>query len=189
MEISLIRHGKSMCTDSKRIQSKEFKKWVEKYDDGGVFEESSYPSGTINIMDSAKVIITSDLKRSVMSAQLLNPKLQAISLPLFRETELPTPFAPLRDLKLNPRLWAGILRCIWFSGYSRDCESLSNAKNRAKKASTMLVEYAQEHSSVVLVGHGFFNLLIAKELRKLGWKGKKKTSSKHWSCTTYSFYS
>ena len=107
--------------------------------------------------------------------------------PLFRETELPT-ITKLWGIKLKPSIWALILRCLWFGGYSRGCESLSNAKGRAKKASELLVKYAQEHTSVVLIGHGFFNMLIAEELQKTGWKGKRKTSSKHWNCTTYSFF-
>ena len=118
----------------------------------------------------------------------MNPNLKAISIPLFRETELPTPLTKLYGLKLNSNIWAVILRCLWFCGYSRGCESFSNAKNRAEKASELLVEYAKEHTSVVLVGHGFFNILIARELQKAGWKGKKKTSAKHWSCTTYSLF-
>ena len=188
MEISLIRHGKSMCTKINRIPCKDFKDWVEKYDYSGVFEENSYPTETLKKIATANIIISSGLKRSVESANLLCPNLKAISVPLFRETELPIPLTKLGGLKLNSSLWAVILRCLWLSGYSRGCESFSNAKNRAKKASELLVEYAQEHTSVVLAGHGFFNMLIAKELQKTGWKGKKKTSSKHWSCTTYSFF-
>ncbi len=188
MEISLIRHGKSMFTEINRIQCKDFKDWVEKYNYSGVFEENSYPTETLKTITTANFIIASDLKRSVESANLLNPNLEAISVPLFRETELPTPLTKFGGLKLNPSFWAVILRCLWFCGYSRGCESLSNAKYRAKKASELLVEYAQIHTSVVLVGHGFFNMLIAKELLNRGWKGKSKTSSKHWSCTTYSFF-
>lgn len=41
-------------------------------------------------------------------------------------------------------------------GYSSGCESLSDARIRAKKASEILVEYAREHKYVVLVGHVFF---------------------------------
>jgi broad specificity phosphatase PhoE len=189
MEISLIRHGKSKCTENNLITCIEFKGWVEKYDYNGVFEENFYPSETLKKIATANIVITSDLKRSVESSKLLNPNLKAISIPLFRETELPNPLTKLWGLKLNPSIWALILRCLWFSGYSRGCESLNNAKDRAKKASELLVEYAQEHTSVVLVGHGFFNMLIAKELQKTGWKGKRKTSSKHWNCTTYSLFS
>ena len=56
-----------------------------------------------------------------------------------------------------------------------------------KKASERLVKYAEGHKSVVLVGHGFFNRLIAIELKKMGWKGKRKATAKHWHCTTYSY--
>lgn len=92
---------------------------------------------------------------------------------MFRETELPNPLTKLRKIKLEPSIWALILRCLWFCGYSRGCESLSEAKDRAKNASEILVEYAQEHISVVLVGHGFFNMFIAKELQKKGGKVKE----------------
>ena len=186
MEISLIRHGKSTCTKTDTITSKEFGSWVEKYDDSGVFEENSYPTVTLKKITTANIVIASDLKRSIESVNLLNSNLEAISNPLFRETELPIPLTNLWGLKLNSSIWAVFLRCLWFSGYSRGCESLSSAKIRANKASGLLVKYAQEHTSVVLVGHGFFNMLIAKELQKRGWKGKRSTSSKHWSCTTYS---
>jgi broad specificity phosphatase PhoE len=187
MEISLIRHGKSKSTENNRITCQAFIDWVKKYDHNGVFEENSYPEETLNKIAAANIVITSDLKRSVESAKLLNPNIKAISVPLFRETELPT-ITKLWGVKLKPRIWALILRCLCFGGYSRGCESLSNAKGRAKKASELLVKYAQEHTSVVLIGHGFFNMLIAEELQKTGWKGKRKTSSTHWNCTTYSFF-
>jgi broad specificity phosphatase PhoE len=90
-------------------------------------------------------------------------------------------------IKLNASIWAVILRCLWFSGYSSGCESLKEAKIRAEEASKVLDTCAKDHTNVVLVGHGFFNKLIGKELKKMGWIGKKKTSSKHWNATTYSF--
>ena len=47
MEISLIRHGKSKHIENNRVTCKEFVKWVEKYDNSGVFEEKDYPSETL----------------------------------------------------------------------------------------------------------------------------------------------
>lgn len=125
------------------------------------------------------------MKRSIKSAEFLNPDITAISDPMFRETELPTPLTNLFGLRLKPGFWAVILRLLWFSGYSSNCESLSDAKIRAERASKILIKYAQDHKDIVLVGHGFFNLLIAKELKKTGWKANKKTSSKHWHTTTF----
>lgn len=186
MEISLIRHGKSQLTENDKIPSKEFKKWVQKYDFNGVFEESTYPVGTLEKVAAAKVLVTSDLNRSVVSARLLNPKSKIISDPIFRETELPVNPTIFYKMKLKPNTWAIILRLLWFSGYSNKCESLSEAKLRAKKAAQQLIDYANEYKSIVLVGHGFFNMLIAKQLKKSGWTGKRKVGSKHWNCTTYS---
>ncbi|WP_129690272.1 phosphoglycerate mutase family protein [Gottfriedia acidiceleris] len=187
MKISLIRHGKSLWTEDKPITSKEFKNWIQKYDENGVSEEKTYPSETLKIVANTKVIITSDLIRTIKSAEFLNPyDISSKADPLFRETELPTPFTNLFGLRLKPSFWAVILRCLWFCGYSSNCESLNDAKIRAEKASRLLIKYAQEHTDIVLVGHGFFNILIAKELKKTGWKANKKTSSKHWDITTFS---
>lgn len=187
MEISLIRHGKSLLTENDKITLFKFKKWVEKYDYNGVFQDSTYPSETIEKAANTKIVITSDLKRAVQSAKILNPEVKTISDPIFREAELPTISMKLLDVKLRPSEWAIILRLLWFCGYSNECESLRNAKLRAKKASQQLIDYANEYKSVVLVGHGFFNMLLAKELQKEGWKGKRNTGgAKHWNCTTFS---
>jgi broad specificity phosphatase PhoE len=183
LEINLIRHGKSLHIDDNWLTCTEFKGWIEKYDRSGVSKEKAYPHPTKEKMQEANIIITSDLTRSIESARYLNPSAELTSSSLFRETELPT--FNHSTLKLNPNAWAVILRLLWFSGFSLNCESLTLAKKRAEKAASQLDAFAQVDKKVVLVGHGFFNLLIAKELQKIGWKGPKRTNSKHWSCTTY----
>ena len=187
MEISLIRHGKSRLTENERVNSIEFMKWVEKYDHNGVYEESTYPSATLEKVASANIIVTSDLKRSIESARFLNPVSKIISDPLFRETQLPSKPSLHPYVKLKPSTWAIILRILWLSGYSDECESLAQAKIRASKASQLLIDYAYEYKSVALVGHGFFNMLIAKELQKKDWRSKGD-SKKHWNCQTLSLF-
>ncbi|MEH7276050.1 histidine phosphatase family protein [Neobacillus vireti] len=188
MEISLIRHGKSQLTENDKLSGWEFKKWVEKYDYNGVIEESTYPSATLGKVAAANIIITSDLKRAVESARLLDPVTNIISDLLFRETELPSYTSQIFNLKLKPSTWAIVLRILWFSGYSTNCESLDQAKFRANKAAQQLIDYANEYKSVVLVGHGFFNMFIAKELQKKGWIGPRKRDSKHWNCMSFSLF-
>ncbi|MED4400531.1 histidine phosphatase family protein [Metabacillus fastidiosus] len=185
MDISLIRHGKSTFTENKKINCEAFQSWVKQYDCNGVFEEDCYPAGTTEIIKQAHLVITSNLKRSIDSAKILNPAIKTINSSLFCETELPIPSKKLGAIKLNPNTWAIILRCLWFLGYSNGCESYNEARQRAKEAARVLVDYANEHTSVVLVGHGFFNRLIGTELKKMNWKNKTKMSSKHWRCTTY----
>jgi broad specificity phosphatase PhoE len=187
MEISLIRHGRSKFNYNKPITCKQFKDWVEQYDTHGVYEEKSYPAETLEKIRNAAFVFTSDLKRSIESAVILNLQQKAKINSLFREIELPTPSTDYPGIKLNPIFWAVLLRGLWLKGYSRNCESLEDAEARARRAAKVLLKFAHEHGRVVLVGHGFFNRLIAKELLKAGWQGKSTTSLKHWDCTTYSF--
>lgn len=189
MEITLIRHGRSTLIENNRVNGEGLKDWIEEYDRKGVFKENTYPLETLEKIAATNVIISSDLKRALESVKFLNSNIKSISKPLFRETELPIPVIVVGNIKLKPQTWAIILRCLWFFGYSNQCESFSKAKQRAKKAAAQLETYAKEYNSVSLIGHGFFNLLIAKELQKMGWRGNRKIGSKHWSATSYSFSS
>ncbi|WKA54745.1 histidine phosphatase family protein [Planococcus shixiaomingii] len=186
MEISMIRHGKSQWVQSGAVTFREFNQWIENYNSHGIDEEFVCPPETLRKAAEASIVITSDLKRSVESAMLINPHANLISSPLFREVELPAGSMKLFGLKLRPSFWAISLRLLWFGGYSKNCESLRKARLRAKKAAQQLIGYTDQHQSVVLIGHGFFNMLIAKELQKAGWKGERKLGTKHWNCISYS---
>ncbi|MDF2036079.1 histidine phosphatase family protein [Cytobacillus oceanisediminis] len=185
MEITLIRHGRSSLMEDHRMNSREFKKWIETYKHLGILEGETCSSDAIEKGISASFLLTSDLKRSIESARSINPSAKIQADPLFRETELPIPAGNLPGMRLRPNTWAVLLRLLWLCGYSQGCESYRDAKLRAKQASLTLTSIAKEHHIAVLVGHGFFNLLIARELQKAGWKGKRKTGSKHWNADTY----
>lgn len=184
MEISLIRHGRSKWVQKDWITSSQFEDWVTRYDDHGVYEEETYPQETQKKLKKATMVYTSDLFRSKESAKLLIPTVDIVSDTLFRETELPIS-GFFSKVKLQPSGWAVLMRCLWIAGYSRKCESFADAKNRAKLAAEELIQSAEKSQSVVLVGHGFFNILIAKELLQMGWSGAKRPSTKHWQITTY----
>ncbi|HAT23869.1 MAG TPA: histidine phosphatase family protein, partial [Pantoea septica] len=42
-----------------------------------------------------------------------------------------------------------------------------------------------EQGTVLLLGHGLMNKMIARELRKRGWQAEKHASSRHWSSAIY----
>ncbi|WP_079529232.1 histidine phosphatase family protein [Halobacillus hunanensis] len=185
MEISLVRHGKSKHIENTRITCLEYKHWIEKYDDSGVAEEEIYPAHTIEKVKEANIVVTSHLIRSVESAKLLHSASNVISDSIYTEIALPTISAKLPGVKLTPAIWTVITRCLWFAGYSKQCESLREVKVRAEEAAYHLIRFAHEHHTVVLVGHGFFNLFIGKELRRRGWNSYTKQSTTHWNCTPF----
>ena len=186
MEISFIRHGKSQWIENRPVTIHSFKDWVEKYDYVGVIEEKELPRESMITISKVRLVFTSDLNRAIHSASILDPKSDIISDPVFREVELPSPLLKFWNLKLTPTAWTVILRALWFLGYSSNCESYNYAKKRAIKAANLLIKHAEEHNQIALVGHGFFNMMIAKELQGRGWEGRRKTNSNHWECTTYS---
>lgn len=151
MEISLIRHGRSKWVQNDWITSKQFENWVTRYDDHGVYAEETYPMETQKKLKTATMVYSSDLYRSRESVRLLIPTVDIVSDPLFRETELPSLTGPFSKVKLQPNGWAVLMRCLWITGYCRNCESYSDAKNRAKQAAAELVR-AAEKSPICSIG-------------------------------------
>jgi len=102
---------------------------------------------------------------------------------VFREAGLP--HATWNFPRLPPSVWTLLFRVAWFLGYSANSESLSLAKNRAQSAATKLIELAEEHQSVFVMGHVIMTALIAKELVLKGWVGPKRPAHGYWQFTVY----
>lgn len=180
--ILLIRHGRSIHNETRPVTGQEFAEWVQAYDSAGVQADGCLDE-TVTAMAKVPLILTSDLVRSIESARHLNPDAFLQSDALFRETELPA--VSFKGFKLRPTVWALLLRSAWLLGHATGCESYREAKNRAEIGAQKLAAYAAKHESVALVGHGFFNQMLAAELRKNGWNGRRKTSAHHWRATVY----
>ncbi len=185
MNIILVRHGKSLLVENMPVNIGGFKEWVEKYDTSGILEEPSFPPETLLKASGAKMVLTSDLKRAVQSAEMLKPDIKAAADPVFREVAMSVPLSGPKGLKLTAGWWAVIFRCLWLYGYAGGGESFQAAKKRAAAATGILDKSAREHGDVLLVGHGFFNRMIGKELKKLGWQRRSKNDSRHWSSTVF----
>lgn len=88
-------------------------------------------------------------------------------------------------LALPIGLWVVLLRLLWLFGFSRNGESIVDTKARARQAARRLMELSQQHERVLLIGHGFINYLIARELRAQGWRGPKKPGRRYWEYSVY----
>jgi len=62
-----------------------------------------------------------------------------------------------------------LARILWQLGVAESAESPKAAKARAKEATAVLTNAATTTCSAVLLGHGYFNRLIARELTQNGW--------------------
>ncbi len=183
MEIILLRHGKPNIPPLKKIKAFSFKNWIELYNSSGICPTSTPNKNALSIAQKCNAIICSELPRSKESAKALKAKNITLSHHQFNEAGLPS--SNWRGLKLSPYTWAVIFRILWLFGYSNNSESFKETKIRAENSAKKLIELAKEHKSILFVGHGIYNKLLAKQLISLGWSGPSNPGSKHWSFGIY----
>lgn len=185
MKVILVRHGKPDFPIAKRISSREIPGLIRAYDAAPLEAASTPPQALIDLARSCRCAVCSDLPRSRASATRLGITRVHLSDPLFREAGLPHTALPLP--KLSPYVWFILFRALWFIGFGANGESLGEAKARARSAALRLKELASEHETVMFVGHGLFNALLARELLADRWRGPRSPGTRHWDFSVYSF--
>ena len=185
MKIILVRHGEPAFDMSQTIHRNDWATGLDAYDDAGLKSDSHPPQTLHAVIKHSARVLSSHLPRAMESAQRLRPGAKCISSELFREAplprQLPVPFP------CSAKTGAIITRLLWFMGYAGGAESHRQARQRATDATQQLIEHARTTGSVLLVGHGIFNLFIARRLLSQGWSGPKRHQSRYWGCSVYRY--
>jgi broad specificity phosphatase PhoE len=176
-KIILLRHGEVDVKDNNKISANEFGQWIIKYNNSNIKFECLSKNEIKSLFDKSNIIICSNLKRSIQSAELFN-KIPFEINDIFKEAKLP--YSNWTKLKLSPKIWLIIFRILWLFGYYKNSESLQETKQRAKIATQKLLELSKNNDTILLVGHGVFNRFIKKELIRNQWKQTKKSGNKNW---------
>lgn len=176
-KIVILRHGEVDIKNNEYITSKEFSDWIIQYNDSNIKTDFLEKEKIKYLFNKTDIFICSSLKRSIQSIELLNKKPYEINA-IFNEAPLPDFNG--KFLKLNPKIWLVLFRLLWLFGYSKNCESYSETKQRAKEAVIRLTDLSKQHKNVILIGHGVMNKLIQKELISNNWRETKKMGSKNW---------
>jgi broad specificity phosphatase PhoE len=181
MRITLLRHGKPEFELKGNVRGQDLGMIARSYDLSGIV--GSPPNAAVTAAQGSNIVVCSHLIRSVESARALGCFEVHVKDPLFCETAIP--HFSRGSIPLPVSVWIVVLRILWLFGFSRNGESLNDARRRARQAAERLVELAEEHQNVLLVGHGFINHFIAKELQKLGWLGPSKPGAGFWGYGIY----
>lgn len=182
MQITLVRHGKPSIETS-RISARDLAQWAEAYNRAGIDPGLPPPASARALSAAAAYALSSDLPRAVESLRMLDPGRSAPAERVFREADLPR--MPATLLRLDPQIWAALGHVGWLLGWPGTRENVWGARRRARVARRRLSALATEHGSVLLVGHGIFNTLIAWELLATGWRGPVLPSGSYWSAAVY----
>ncbi|MET0068343.1 MAG: histidine phosphatase family protein [Candidatus Thiodiazotropha sp.] len=180
MKIVLMRHGRPNVPLKGWLSARDLSEFAIRYEASDILDTP--PEEAVRLAGNANWVAGSGLRRSLASSQRLgipDPDLD----PVFNET--PIPHFSRGGLILPVNAWVILLRLLWLLGYANNGESLGEAKRRAIKAAESLDALAREHESVLLVGHGMMNHLIAMALRKRGWRGPNRPGQGFWGYGIY----
>jgi len=141
MKIVLARHGRPAWDFRTPIPGHALAEWLRGEAEAPL-DSARRPGVELERLSrAAQCLITSPLRRSRDSAQLLAPAPTPLIDPCFREAELPC--AIRSGLRLRPDMWASLARSAWFCGWSVGVESFGAARERASKAASVLTRHAE----------------------------------------------
>ena len=183
VRIILIRHGQPDIPISLRTSSKEFRKYIDAYEEAGLDPSSAPPEELQDLAAELTAVFTSGRKRSDDSARALAPRAELIADPLFAEAPLASPPIPL--LRMNVPKWAIMSRILWHAGFHPEMENYRRAKKRAVEAADILMKRAGEDGVAALVAHGYFNLIIGRELSRRGFQKSGSHRARFWNAVVY----
>ena len=183
MEIILVRHGRPQPLETTRIRGRELGVWTRQYDAAGIDRTLSPPPDLQARARMCGCVLSSDRLRSVESAAWLASTGSVFVDRELREACLPEAI-PI-PWRLTATAHVVIGRALWWLNWCRSDETIHASRNRAERAAATLCAMAQNHGTVMLVGHGVLNRLLAARLRALGWRGPRVLPSAYWSAATF----
>ena len=179
--ITLARHGEPALSRKVTLSAKDYREFWARYEIMGLLPGQTPPSALSGFVARSDVLISSTRLRAVESAQLVGQGKDFTREDLLIEAPLPPPNWP-SWIRLSPKLWGFFARFWWwFFNHHEGQETRREAEARAYQAALKLDALAREGQSVVVLAHGFFNLMIGRALRRLGWRQTVREGYKYWS--------
>ena len=179
-----MRHGApDFPAFFQRINSQQFHEFWDLYNQSGLSSLSRPESSVIGRFQDCKAIVASNLKRSLESATVFTRQNRMIVNPLFREVE--RPYCHIPFVRLRARSWVYLFMVLWLLGVMDRFNSFQEARERARECAEELTRYSEHFGHVLLVGHGYMNTYIRRELLNIGWNGPNMLHASYWSFATY----
>lgn len=186
IRIILVRHGRPAIAIAPRTSHHGFRSYIDAYEAAGLDPSSAPPAELQDLVAELDSVFTSGKPRAHDSARVLAPNAELIAEPLFVEAPLASPRIPL--LRMRVTKWAVVARILWHTGLHPRIESYRRAKRRAKEAADILVGRARKEGIAVLVAHGYFNLMIGRELRRRGFAQTGTHRARYWNSVVYELW-
>jgi broad specificity phosphatase PhoE len=182
--IILARHGEPALSRKVRLTSAEYRDWWARYEVGGLKEAQTPPSRLVAAARDAGVILASTRRRAVETAQALAADRVFTQDNDLIEAPLPPPALP-NWIKLSPRKWGVLARFWWLFNHQHGEETRAAAQTRADAVATTLIRRAELGDDVLVLAHGYFNLMVGRSLRRRGWRCTDDGGFRYWSARRF----
>ena len=183
--ITLVRHGEPALSRRVRLTARGYRDWWAVYEEGGLKGGQTPPCALIDAAAKADVLISSTRRRAIESATAIVAGRSYDQDSVFIEAPLPPPALP-EWLKLPPRWWGFVSRVWWWLfAHEEGQESYSQAVARAQTAARGLIARAARGEEVLVIAHGFFNLMIGRALKAEGWRLTVNEGFRYWSARRF----
>jgi hypothetical protein len=179
--IVLARHGEPAISRKVRLSAAEYREFWASYELLGILPGQTPPTALMRFVDGCGSLVSSTRLRAIESAQSIAGERAFERHDMLIEAPLPPPSLPTW-IKFSPRTWGFLARVWWwFFNHHEGQETRSEAEERADRAAAMLIGLAAGGDDVVVLAHGFFNYMIGRSLKKLGWRLVESEGWKYWS--------
>jgi broad specificity phosphatase PhoE len=184
--IILARHGKPALSRRVMLSARQYGDWWAQYEVLGLRPGQLAPDSLKALARKAGVVFASTRLRSIETATMV-----CDDRPFEREAlliEAPLPPPPLPGwFKLPPTVWGFVSRFAWWwFNYHGGQESRREAEVRAEAVADRLVALAAGGEDVLVLAHGFFNAMVARVLRRRGWRLTDDGGYKYWGARHFS---
>ena len=184
--IILTRHGEPALSRKVKLTAAQYRDWWARYELGGLKAGQTPPADLVEIAQKTAIVFASTRLRSIESTEALVGHRLFERDEMLNESPLPPPALPAW-ITFSPRHWGFIARVWWwfFNVYDAGEESRAIAEARAVAVARRLIDLTAGGDDAQVVAHGFFNTLIGRALKKLGWRCVRNEGWRYWSTKIY----
>ena len=180
-DIVLARHGEPALSRNVKLTADEYRTFWAKYELGDILPGQDPPPRLRHFVRECGVLVSSTRLRAIQSARTLVGDREFAHHEVLIEAPLPPPNLP-SWIKLSPKIWGFVTRVLWwYLDQHHGEEGRHQAEARADRAAALLIGLAAAGEDVVVLAHGFFNYMIGRALRRMGWKLVKSEGYRYWS--------
>jgi broad specificity phosphatase PhoE len=180
-QIILARHGEPALSRKVMLDAAGYGEFWARYEMGGLLPGQTPPDRLKRFVADCGTLVTSTRLRAIESAQSVVGDKPFDRYELLIEAPLPPPRFP-GWVRLSPKIWGFVARVWWwYLNFHDGQESRAEAEARADQAAELLIGFAANGQTVVVMAHGFFNHLIGRSLLRQGWKLADSEGYKYWS--------